>query len=571
MRPASSRSLLAVLVAALILLACTVTTAARDPADLLFRGGAVYTVNAEQPWASAVAVDDGRIVFVGDDQAAAEWIGPDTEVIDLAGRMLLPGFHDSHMHPMRAGNRFLRCQMAGLGWPDEILTELRRCEKKLRPGQWLRGTDLSDDLFESDVLDKSYLDDIAPKRPAFITNHSGQLAWVNSKALQVAGIDASTPDPKGGEIIRDPDNNQPSGVLLFSAVGPIYREIPEPDETDLREALRLASRIANSFGITSSSEAQLYPENWQAYMAADQAGELTLRIQGSQAWEFADGLDQLDDIRQRRDAHNSPLFRADTVKLFLDGSFVGIHGAALLKPLTGTNDDFGNFYPASHQNLIDVVQAIDASGMNVHMHALGDRAVRSGLEAIENAIEMNKPWDRRHQIAHLALVHPNDLPRFSALGVTANYQALWAYRSEQRQTEMDAVGPERAQRLYAIRSMLDSGARVVLGSDWVSASMNPLYSIQIAVTRRPPDGSGPAWLPEQRISLEEAIAAYTLNGAWLAGHEQLTGSIETGKAADLVVLERNLFEVDPMLIKDVRVDLTLLAGRAVYRRTASQP
>jgi predicted amidohydrolase YtcJ len=535
-------------------------------ADLVFRSGAVYTVNEEQPWAEAVAIKGGKIIFVGRNEDAGPHISDTTEVVDIGQGLLLPGFHDSHMHPMRAGNRFLRCQMNGLAWPDEVLAELKRCEKNLRPGQWLRGVGLADTLFASGGLHRSQLDAIAPDRPAFVTDDRGFLAWVNSAALAVAGIEASTANPEGGEIEREPDSKQPTGVLRYSATGPLYTRIPEPNEADLREALRLASEMANSFGITSSNEALVLKENWQAFVAADRAGELTLRVTGSLGWEWSEGLEQLSALRQRQEAYSSPYFRADSVKLFLDGSLMANYGAALLAPYHNSDGQYGSLTPNNHQAILDAVIAIDAAGMNVHMHALGDRAVRFGLDAIETAIQANPPRDRRHQIAHLELVHPDDLPRFAELGVTANYQALWAYLDGERQAEIEAIGPDRASRMFAIRNMLDSGARVVFGSDWISESMNPLYSIQVAVTRRPPDGSEPAWLPEQRITLEQALRAYTIDGARLAGQEQLTGSIEVGKAADLVLLERNLFEVDEMEISQVPVLRTLLDGRTVYRR-----
>jgi predicted amidohydrolase YtcJ len=547
------------------------SNASGEFADMVIRGGAVYTLDEDLGWAEAVAIRDGKIVFVGPNSDAGAFIAEFTEVVEIGDGMLLPGFHDSHMHPMRAGNRFLRCQMQGLAWPDEVLAELERCKSGLRPGQWLRGVNLDDGLFDSGELHKAQLDAIAPDRPAFITNRSGFLGWVNSTALALAGIDAATPDPRGGVIARAPGTGEPSGVLRLNAVGQVYQHIPEPDEQDLREALRLASKMANGFGITSSSEAQTVPQNWLAFVAADRAGELTLRIQASLAWEFQHGLKQLSELVQRRDAHSSPMFRADSVKLFLDGSLTANQGAALLAPYAGTDGDYGPLSDSDRDAIRDAVVAIDAAGLNVHLHALGDRAVRYGLDGIQAAIETNPPWDRRPHMAHLVMVHPGDLPRFARLGVTADFQALWAHLDDDQKASAAALGHPRAQRMIAIRDMLDSGARVVLGSDWTSDSMNPLYSIQVAITRRPPDGSEPAWLPEQRITLEEALRAYTIDGAWLAGREDLTGSIEVGKAADLVLLEKNLFEVDPMEISRVKVLRTLLDGNTVYRRTWSQP
>ena len=265
---------------------------------------------------------------------------------------------------------------------------------------------------------------------------------------------------------------------------------------------------------------------------------------------------------KRRASAQGGRFTANSVKFFLDGS--SYRTGALLEPFTGTKEDFGaiNF---STTTLKDLAQQLDALGFQLHMHAYYDAAVRQGLDAIEHALAENPKWDRRHQLAHIALIDPSDIGRFKELGVTADIQALWAYLDTERLTEITSLGDERARRLLAFKSLFASGARVVAGSDWISESMNPLFSMQVAVTRRPPDGSGPAWIPEERVSLVEMIEAYTINGAWLANLETETGSIEVGKYADLIVLEQNLFETDPMKLKDVRVVLTLLEGEEVYR------
>ncbi len=539
------------------------------PADLLFRGGTIYTVNSAQPRAEAVAVRDGRIVFVGPASSVAPYVGDATELVELGEGMLMPGFHDSHAHPMRAGTRFLRCQLAGLEWPDAVLARLGQCAAGLQPGQWLRGTDLTDKAFDGPGPRKAQLDEIAPDRPAYVSNRSGFAGWANSVVLEMAGIDAATPDPAKGRIERDPETGEPSGTLRDNATGAAYRLASRYAEAELREALRLASAMANRFGITSVNAAALWPDHWAAYVAADRAGEMTLRVQGSLSWNFEDGLEQLGELRKRRHQHTGDRFRADAVKLFLDGNFQS-RSASVIEPYVGTEDDYG-LPNASAEDLAEIVTALDAEYFQVHVHAVGDRVVRHSLDAIEHAIAVNGPRDRRHHFAHIPLIHPDDLPRFAELGVTADFQALWAYMSDERSAEARLLGPERAARMVAIRSMLDTGAHVVLGSDWISESMNPLVSIQIAVTRRPPDASGPAWLPEQRITLNQALRAYTIDGAWLANQEELTGSIEVGKAADLAVLERSLFEVDPMEISQVRVLRTFLEGTTVYRRTWSQP
>ena len=554
--------------AALIALACTVliyplTARPGQGADLVFRGGAVYTVDENRSWAEAVAVSDGKIVFVGDDGGAAGHIGPGTRVIDLAGRMLLPGFHDSHMHPMTAGTRFFRCQLYDLDWPQGVYSALRECAAGLGKDDWLHGVGLPDEAFEGSGPHKKLLDELANGHPALISSHNGFEAWVNSRALGLAGIDAETANPDHGVIERDAETGQPSGTLRGGAIGLVYPLVRVTETDILRAALQKASEMANGFGITSVNAASVRPEHVRAYQLADRAGEMTLRVQASQYWDFKSGLEQVDEFSQRRDAAAGNRFKADAAKLFVDGDLF-LHSAALLQPYAGSRDDFGRLKVEAGA-LNTIVAELDAAGFQVHMHADGDRAVRNGLGAIEFAIEQNGASDRRHQLAHVELVDSADLPRFASLGVAANVQALWARMGQDTEEKMAPLGQERSRRLDPIASFFASGAKVVAGSDWISDSMSPLHGIQVAVTRRPVDGSLPAWLPEERATLADMIEAYTINGAWLARQESKTGSIETGKAADLIVLDQNLFEVEPMRLGQVRVLLTLLAGRVVHR------
>jgi len=533
------------------------------PADRVFTGGAVYTVDPERPWASAVAIRDGRIVYVGDDGGARAWIGPETEVTPLRGRMLLPGFHDSHMHPMAAGTRFARCQLKGLEWPQAVLAELERCAAKLGRGEWLRGVDLTGEAFAGEGPDISLLDRFTADHPTLIQSESGNRFWANSLALRMAGITAESPDPPHGHIGRVAGGRAPNGVLGGQAAGDVYDLLPPYSTDTLVKALTYASGLAHPFGITSSNEASTKPEHVVAYLAAEQLGELDLRVQASLSWDDERGLEQIADMKRLRAQADGVRFSARSVKFFLDGDCLH-RTAAVLDPYVGWPDERG-MLQFSDRELETYVTALDAAGFDLHFHAWGDAAVRQALDALEQAIRINASWDRRHQVAHLALVHPDDLPRFATLGVTADVHPIWAWLDEERRREVALLGPERAARLVPIASLFNAGARVVAGSDWISLSMNPLDSIQYAVTRRPLDGSGPPWNPEERVKLEQIIEAYTINGAWLARQEEETGSIEVGKAADLVVLDRNVFEMDPMEISRVRVLLTLLEGKEVHR------
>jgi predicted amidohydrolase YtcJ len=556
-RPAAINALVAVILVG-TLAACT-----DQGADLVFRRGAVYTVDEDRSWAEAVAVADGRIVYVGDDDGVGAHIGSSTQVIDLAGRMLLPGFHDSHMHPMRAGTRMFRCQMYDLDWPAGVYAAIRDCAAGLGEEDWLHGVGLPDEVFEGTGPLRTVLDELVPDHPAFITTNSSFAAWANSRALAMVGLDANTPDPERGLIERDPESGEPSGTLRGPAVSQVYRLVQIADPDKWRRALKMASEMANRFGITSANAAAVWPEHVKAYRLADLAGEMTLRVQGSQYWDFKRGLEQIEAIDLRREQTAGSRFKADAAKLSVDGEIFS-HTAAVLEPYQGTAADMGDVKVEADE-LNEIVSGLDLAGFQVHMHVVGDRAVRNGLDAIENAIQVNGPRDRRHQLAHVKLVNPADIRRFAGLGIVADIQPLWAQKDQYIEEEIPMLGRERARWLVPVASFFEAGVRVAAGSDWISDSMNPLVAIQIAVTRRPVDGSRPVWIPEERAGLAEMIEAYTINGAWLARQEAETGSIEAGKAADLIVLDQNLFQVEPMKISEVRVLLTLLDGRAVWR------
>jgi hypothetical protein len=392
-------------------------------ADLVLKNGVVYTVNANREWAEAVAIRNGLITYVGDDEGVVGHVGNTTEVIDLAGRMLMPGFHDSHMHPMSAGTRFLRCRLHDLEWPDEALEEIEKCAKGLNDGEWLHGVGLPDEVFSGNGPHRTELDRLVPDHPAYITNQSGFNAWVNSPALAEADINANMEDPARGEIVRD-TNNIPSGVLKGSAAYMVRRILPHYSEDNLRLALRLASQMANSFGITSANEAKVFERHLQAYRRADLEGEMTLRVQASLAWQNEFGVKQVHTlIRQKRSVSGNK-FRADAVKLVIDGDFHN-HSAGLLQSYADKAGDRGDLVFDSHR-LNEIITELDGADFQVHMHAVGDRAVQVGLDAIESAINRNRTRDRRHQLAHIALIDPLDLPRFALLGVVADFQPLWA-------------------------------------------------------------------------------------------------------------------------------------------------
>ena len=548
-----------------VLLACLSACSSERPADLVLRGGAVYTVDANRSWANAVAVRDGHIIYVGDDEHAKMHIGPHTQVVELVGRMVLPGLHDSHIHPMSgAYSRLMQCRLHDLEWPGEVFAAVRKCAADLKDGEWLMGTGLDPAIFDEPGLNRTVLDELVPDRPANLTTEVAIPALVNSRALAAADIDVNTPDPPNGVIERDPSTGEPTGILRGGdAVYLVRKWFPIPTSARYREALRRGTAMANQYGITSLIDASVSAPMFDAYCEADIAGELTARVVASHFYDYRRDVGQIDEMVPRKDQKCGGRFRADAVKIFVDGG-VQERTAALLEPYFDDPETTGRlrFTP---ELLNEIVARLDAEQFQVHMHVYGDRAIRMGLDAIERAIEANGPRERRHQLAHVMVWDQEDIPRLKQLGVTANFQPLLPFdQSGAIDRADDRLGPDRSRWVMPIATVVESGSTVVAGSDWPSPSMNPLLAMQMAITRRPPDGSEAAWLPEQRVDLAEMIGAYTIAGAWLAREEAINGSIEVGKAADLIVLEKNLFDVDLMALKDVRVLLTLLEGKPVY-------
>jgi predicted amidohydrolase YtcJ len=518
------RTLRALLAAALTL---HVTAAACE--TTVFTGGAIYTLNPRQPRVAALVVRDGRIVYAGNDARPFE--EPGARIVALPGRMVLPGFHDAHSHPMSSGMRLLRCKLRG--GAARIRREVRACAATQK-GPWLLGAGWSPRTFRPTV---AQLDALVPDRPAFLTTDNGFIGWANSRALALAGI----------------AHDKAAGTLPSDLAERVRRAIPPPGEADYREALRRASAIANRYGITSVFDAAATPRMLDAYRAADLAGELTLRVVAAQRVDVSQGPEQVDEMIARRDRVAGKRLRADAAKIFLDEE-ISFHTAFMLAPYADAPDRSGA--PFVEPSRLDaLVRRLDSEGFLIHMHAMGDGAVREGLDAIERAMSENGPRDRRHQIAHLGTVDAADIARFGRLGVAANFTPLWALPSDPDfAATLKALGAERAARMYPIASVAAAGGRVTAGSDWMSTPMNPLLSIRAAMMRQ-----------GQRMTLAAMLGAYTKVSAWAAREDDIDGSLEPGKAADLVVLDRDLFKTRPARLSRVRVLLTLLDGVPVYR------
>lgn len=555
--------------------ACLSGAAAPQPphADLVFRGGAVYTMDAARSWAEAVAVRDGTIVFVGAETAVEPFIGPRTRVVALDGAMVLPGFHDSHVHPVTGGIELGQCDLNGLATERELLDAVAACSETHPDDVWIVGGGWDLTVFAGGNPHRELLDQRVPGRAIFLSSSDAHSAWVSSRALELAGIDRSTNDPPpDGRIERDPTTGEPTGTLRETAMKLVEDLLPPLTYEEYIRAIERSLTMANGFGITSMIEARVTrPASedtaLEAFTELSRSGRLTARTRVSLLADPSRDETQVDDLLAKSRDVGGSFLRVDAVKIFADG-VIEAHTAALLQPYIGLDHNGGlNFEP---QALNRLVARIDRAGLQVHIHAIGDRAIRASLDALDYARARNGARDSRHHIAHIELFDPADIPRFRRLGVVANFQPLWAYADSYITDLTEPVlGPERSRWLYPIRSVVATGAVVVGGSDWSVTSMNPLEAIQVALTRRALDAeSSDSWIPEERVDLPTALALYTINGAYLQHHEHSTGSLEVGKAADLVVLEKNLFEIAAEDIHEVRVLLTLLEGREVFRHAS---
>ncbi|KAA0226981.1 amidohydrolase [candidate division KSB1 bacterium] len=549
----------------LSVISCSGEKSVNTKADVLLRNGAIYTVDAARSWAEAAAIAHGRVIYVGANAGAEEFITPQTRVIDLNGKMVLPGFHDSHVHPVSGGIELGQCNLNGLQTQQEIFDAVREYVQKNPALPWIVGGGWDLPIFPNANPTKQQLDQLVSDRPAFLSAADGHSAWVNSKALELAGITAATADPPEGRIERDPLSKEPTGTLRERATDLVSKHIPPLTSADYLAGAKRGLAMANRFGITSLQEASATPEILAAYDSLDRSGELTARVVAAMYVDPAKDEAQIKELKQKRSRYRGKNLRADAVKIFADG-VIESRTAAMLAPYLD-RPDYRGIPNLEADKFKRLVTALDQEKFQVHIHAIGDRAIRMALDAHEAAQLANGRRDARHHLAHIQLIDPQDIPRFERLGIIANFQSLWAY-ADTYITELTepALGPERSRWLYPIGSVMRSGAMIVGGSDWSVSSMNPLDAIQVAVTRRGVDDStGSAWIPQEIVDLPTMLAAYTINGAYVNHQENETGSIEVGKAADLIVLDRNLFEIPVHEIHNAKVLLALLEGREVHR------
>lgn len=543
--------------------------------DTAFVGGMVFDGVSDAPTRTDVGVADGRIVSLGADVTAG--LGPETRVVDLSGKLLLPGLIDAHVHPVEAGVERLNCDLSS-GWTrEDYLAMIRDYAEAHRGREWIIGGGWQQAAFEGGAPLAADLDAICPDRPVIMSNRDHHSAWVNSATLRLLGIDRDTPDPADGRIERDADGN-PTGTLHEGARSLALRVAPQSTADEQYAGLLEAQRYLHSSGITGWQDALIgdYGNHTasivDAYQRALDEGALAARVNGAIWWDREVGESQIANVEELRRRFSGELFRVTTVKVMQDG-IVENQTAAMIEPYVHTCGPKGAH--ASGISFVDPaelavhVAQLDRRGIQVHFHAIGDRGVRESLDAVAAAREANGDSGVTHHIAHLQVVHPEDHERFAALGVAANIQPLWAcYDPQMVKLNMPLLGAERTTTQYPFASLLTAGAHLCAGSDWPVTTPDPWLGMHVAVNRQlpqdHPDHNPEVFLPTERIGLADALRAYTSGAARINGRDDVTGRIAVGAWADLVVVDRNPFDAPADEIARTRTLETFFAGESVF-------
>ncbi len=529
-------------------------------ADLILTNASVWTVDPDRPWAEAVAVRDGIILRVGSAKEVRAWAGPAKETIDLKGGLVLPGFIDSHTHFLTGGFALSSVQLRDVTTREEFRARLAAKVKTLEPGEWILNGDWDHQSFSPPELPtKAWIDDLTPANPVCVTRFDGHMALVNSLALKRAGISRATAAPAGGEILKDPVSGEPTGILKDAAMELVAGLVPEPSFKERLRAAEAALRLAAELGLTSIHDMS-DAGSFEAYQELWRRNALTARLS---VYIPITEVDLLVRLRLRGPFGDDRLKLAG-LKGFVDGS-LGSATAYFFEPYSDdpTTSGLLNAQMFPEGIMEKRILEADRAGLQVAVHAIGDRANAMLLDIYERSMAANGPRDRRWRIEHAQHLRPEDIVRMGRLGIIGSVQPYHAI-DDGRWAEKK-IGKERCRTTYAFRSLLDRGVTLAMGSDWTVAPLDPLTGIYAAVTRATLDGKNPGgWFPEQKISVEEAIRGFTMGGAYAEFAEARKGSISEGKLADLVVLDRNILKESPERIKDARVILTILGGKVVF-------
>lgn len=546
-------------------IAASAAAQSSQPADVIVTNARIYTVNPQQAWAEAIAIRADKIVAVGDKAKIEAYRASATKVIDAGGRLVLPGFTDCHIHFIDGSLGLTRVDLNGAATVAEIQKRVKAYADAHPNEPWVQGMGWTYPTFKPTGLpDKKILDEVVPDRPVYLVAFDGHSSWANSKALAITGIDRNTPDPPNGKIVRD-EKGEATGALKEAAGDLVDAKIPKPTRPERLDALRKGIHEANKAGLVRVHSAGQDFEYLDLYNELRQQGELTLRLYAAY---FLDPPGLTPEIHRKiedaRRQYNDEWISGGVVKTMLDG-VVEAHTAAMLAPYSDDPSQSGKLFwdPEKYKA---AVADLDGRGLQVFTHAIGDKAVRLALDAYQNAAEVNHTKDARPRIEHIETISAQDIERFGKLGVIASMQPLHSYPDEDTLGIWARnIGPERATRPWVWRSIAQKGGVLAFGSDWPVVTLNPWRGVQTAVTRQTAEGE-PAggFVPQQRLSLEDTIRAYTLGAAFAGRREKTEGSLEPGKLADFIVLDRDLFKIEPSEIGKTEVLLTVVGGKVVY-------
>ncbi|MEM7335113.1 MAG: amidohydrolase [Chloroflexota bacterium] len=539
-------------------------------ADIVYKSGKIYTVEPEQSWATCVAILNGRFIFVGEDDEVTPLVGPNTQIVDLNQQMVMPGLHDMHIHGLLGAiGRLFECQFPMMATVDEIVTAVSRFATQNPHAPVIVGGSFHMSLTQQ--LNKAQLDLVCPARPVFLWDASLHNAWCNSKMLEMAGITYETSDPVNGTFVKD-DNGQLTGLLLETAASAVYKCIPERAADEYAQAVDWLTKMLHSHGVTSIKEAAVNRAIAQAYKTADQTNKLKLRVGLHFLWRtpFIYDPEDLEPLLKDRQQFAGKRVKVNFLKLFLDGVPVA-KTACMLDPYLGDDPETHDPYElllVDREELKEILIQFDREGLIVKMHATGDASLRAALDAIEAARLANGDSGLGHEIAHPQNAHPNDLPRFAQLGAVPDLcPKLWHPSRGKDGALLPLVGKARLDKSWPIGSYHRSGARMIAGADWpaMSPTFNHWLGIQTLITRRDPEGHIQEPLGQnEAIDLPTALEIFTINGAKAARHDDVCGSIAVGKYADMIILDRNLFEIPADEIGETRVVKTIFEGEVVF-------
>ncbi|MBL0372209.1 amidohydrolase [Rhizobium sp. KVB221] len=534
--------------------------------DLILFNANIVTMDPLTPKAQALAVKNGRVIALGADKEIRALASENTRIVDAGGRLVLPGFQDTHIHLQDSGRDY--AQNAGLDAArtiDELVATMKTFSES-HDGTWVNGVGWYTGIFHDGNLTRQVLDLAVPDRPSFILASDGHNACLNSRACELLGLVSGIDDPFNGHFVRD-ENGVPTGMLHEDAIKWAEAKMPQPTDEDFVFGIKFAQSLANRHGITGVLDASVRERHARVYSGMQERGELTVRVCATARVEpYEKTVDAVARLQALRAANQSEMFTIHSAKFFLDGVMEN-RTAAMIEDYS---DAAGGNAPLmfSHPQILELFTAFDAARFQIHVHVIGDYAVRAALDGLEKARSVNGRWPSLHQLAHIQCIDPSDIPRLAELGAVANVQALWA-RHEPSVTDiaLPIVGEVRGKWMYAFRSLIDAGAPYALSSDWGVSTLNPFEIIETAITRQPPGrpNTHPVFLPEQRMTREECIKAYTIHAAAAAWRSADTGSLSLGKYADLIVLDRDILTCDVYDIGDTNVLLTLLGGRQVHR------